>query len=497
MSEEGVDMELYERIYLSSISIEKPRLEKKEHGQFFTPVHIAEYMSKLSNVRNEHISILDPGAGTGILSITLCHDLLKHKQLKKVSLDLYENDLSLYETLTDNLEQLATLFQVNGKEIEYKINKSNFITENQNIWNSDFDGLYDIVISNPPYKKISINSDESLAMKNIVKGQPNIYFLFIAMSLKLLKETGEMIFITPRSFTSGNYFNTFRKYLFENADITDIHLFQKRHNTFMSEKVLQETIIFRMEKAKRIGRVIKITTSDDSSMELLSDFTSKQKDLLKSFGNHLFFFTPKTVEEDEVIEKINRLNNNLVSLGYKIKTGPVVDFRMKDLLSSNKDETVPLIWAQNFQDNKIIIDNNAKIAQYIEKLDNNYLTKNQNTLLIKRFSSIEESKRLQCAIYEPINGYDIFGIENHLNYLSKLDESTLSGNEIYGLFNSTIYDQYYRILNGSTQVNATEINHMPLPSIEIILAIGNELINSNDLSVENCNEIVLRNIWGE
>ena len=29
---------------------------------------------------------------------------------------------------------------------------------------------------------------------------------------------------------------------------------------------------------------------------------------------------------------------------------------------------------------------------------------------------------------------------------------------LYVLFNSTLYDCYYRILNGSTQVNSTEVN---------------------------------------
>ncbi len=38
---------------------------------------------------------------------------------------------------------------------------------------------------------------------------------------------------------------------------------------------------------------------------------------------------------------------------------------------------------------------------------------------------------------------------------------------LYVLFNSTIYDEYYRILNGSTQVNSTEINAMPVPDIKI------------------------------
>ena len=62
----------------------------------------------------------------------------------------------------------------------------------------------------------------------------------------------------------------------------------------------------------------------------------------------------------------------------------------------------------------------------------------------------------------------------------------------YGLFvllNSTLYDSYYRIMNGSTQVNSTEINQMPVPEKAIIEEMGKDLIHG-DLSVANCNKIL-------
>ena len=58
--------------------------------------------------------------------------------------------------------------------------------------------------------------------------------------------------------------------------------------------------------------------------------------------------------------------------------------------------------------------------------------------------------------------------------------------------NSTLYDNYYRILNGSTQVNATEINSMPIPPLSHIEEMGRELIKLKDMSEENCNEILGR-----
>ena len=60
----------------------------------------------------------------------------------------------------------------------------------------------------------------------------------------------------------------------------------------------------------------------------------------------------------------------------------------------------------------------------------------------------------------------------------------------YVIFNSTLYDEYYRILNGSTQVNSTEINAMPVPDLESIQEMGRMLMKSRDMSENNCNMIL-------
>lgn len=53
-----------------------------------------------------------------------------------------------------------------------------------------------------------------------------------------------------------------------------------------------------------------------------------------------------------------------------------------------------------------------------------------------------------------------------------------------------MYDSYYRILNGSTQVNSTEINSMPVPPMMTIEAMGKELIAKRDMSEESCDMIL-------
>ena len=88
--------------------------------------------------------------------------------------------------------------------------------------------------------------------------------------------------------------------------------------------------------------------------------------------------------------------------------------------------------------------------------------------------------------------YKKISIQNNINFIdgvmTELSECLVYG--LYVLFNSTLYDEYYRILNGSTQVNSTEINSMPVPELKYIQEMGRKLMKSRDYSEENCNLIL-------
>ena len=88
-------------------------------------------------------------------------------------------------------------------------------------------------------------------------------------------------------------------------------------------------------------------------------------------------------------------------------------------------------------------------------------------------------------------GYKKISTQNKINFidgLKGLSECVVYG--LYVLFNSTMYDSYYRILNGSTQVNSTEVNSMPVPPMSTIESMGKELIAKRDMSEESCDMIL-------
>ena len=119
---------------------------------------------------------------------------------------------------------------------------------------------------------------------------------------------------------------------------------------------------------------------------------------------------------------------------------------------------------------------------------------NHNYLFVRRFTAKEEPRRLQCGVYlsKKFPQYSKISTQNKINFidglLTNMSECLVYG--LYVLFNSTIYDEYYRILNGSTQVNSTEINAMPVPDINIIQEMGRKIMKSKDMSEKNCNMIL-------
>ena len=88
--------------------------------------------------------------------------------------------------------------------------------------------------------------------------------------------------------------------------------------------------------------------------------------------------------------------------------------------------------------------------------------------------------------------YSHISTQNKVNFIDGLNFD-MSEELVYGLyvlFNSTLYDLYYRILNGSTQVNSTEVNAMPVPTLIEIVQLGTALMEKNDLSVSTCDAIL-------
>jgi adenine-specific DNA-methyltransferase len=73
------------------------------------------------------------------------------------------------------------------------------------------------------------------------------------------------------------------------------------------------------------------------------------------------------------------------------------------------------------------------------------------------------------------------------------DSTEMSDILVHGLYtvlNSSLYDNYYRILNGSTQVNATEMNSIPVPERTKLEQLGRKFMTFGDYSTVFCDRVL-------
>lgn len=454
-----------------------PKNKRKAYGQFFTTELTARFMVQMFEINIElpSINILDAGAGTGVLSAALVEKILEAGYIGHIHLICYENDEIVLPLLNRNLELVK-----GNNNLDYEIRQDNYLTT------APKEDVFDYIIGNPPYKKIGKDAPEAKALPYVCHGAPNLYFLFWTRSIETLRDGQELVYIIPRSWTSGAYFAKFREFLFANCVITHLHLFASRDKVFDGESVLQETIIVKVKKSLMRPENVRITSSSTSEFVDVREFLAPYNVIV---SNRQYVFLVTDIEEAATLNRLSNLTETLSSIMLPMKTGLIVDFRTREVLRNEpSDTTYPLLYSQHIKD--------GRVSWPIEKKDEyictdraGFLQENTNYLLVKRFTAKEEKRRLQCGIYLQTDHpeFDHISTQNKVNFI-KCDTPELAYG-LYVIMGSTIYDTYYRILNGSTQVNSTEINNMPVPDITTITEMGKQIMGQ-ELTEQNCNTII-------
>ena len=484
---------------------------KKDNGQFFTPTEIAHFMSGLTKQTKDKFKILDPGCGTAILSCSLIENLAKqNKNLKEIELVVYETDQDILPYSQAVLDYLGKWLKQYKIKFKATIETNDFVLENKDcfqvlatLFSEPKNAIYDIVISNPPYFKLPKEDKRAIVAKSIVWGQPNIYSIFMMVATKLLKEGGELIFITPRSFASGNYFRAFREAFFQEIEIEHIHLFGSRTDTFDRDSVLQETLILKGKKQKLNGHSSSILVTHSNGIKDIESYTEKiykTDELIDLKSKEKIIHLPANETDNKVIKLFKSWTGSLHQYDIQISTGPVVSFRATQyLFEQEQNGTVFLVPLYQ-------LINTAKMhfewplakrnkPQYIQLCEEtkSLLLPNKNYVFLRRFSAKDDKSRLVSApYYADITHSEYIGVENHLNYIYR-PKGHLERNEILGLsalLNSNLFDTYFRTFNGNINVSATELREMPLPPLQDIKEIGNQIILLNDFSQLKIDEII-------
>lgn len=473
-------------------------------GQFFTPAPAADFIASLAGLpETGTLRILDPGAGAGSLTASLVARLLEERPGVKISVTACEVDPQLHPALQATLDDCVNTANGFGVHLEVNLVRGDFIS-----WATEGEGLFgeppepfDVVIMNPPYKKLAASSRERKLVSEACTETSNLYSAFMALGVHLLNPGGQLLAITPRSFANGPYFRPFRQYFLERMHLDRVHVFEARNKVFADTEVLQENVIFaatRMDTSER-GPVV-VSTSRSYSEEVRQR-TVPYTEMVHPGDREFFIHISADEEDTELAASHANLPATLPALGLQVSTGRVVDFRAKEHLRPDPvDGAVPLIYPLHMHQGAI-----KWPVPGAKK--NNAIMLNEKTekltfplgyyVVVKRLSSKEEKRRVVAAVFDPDQvPCERIGFENHVNVFH-VDGAGLPAEVARGLciwLNSTLLDRFIRRFNGHTQVNATDLRNLRYPSVEQLSAMGRSWEPGVWLEQEKIDELVRQSV---
>lgn len=450
------------------------RDEQKAMGQFMTPPAIATYMARrlVATLHNDHVRLLEPAAGAGILAAAVVEELLaKQERPSLIEVMVCELDERLIPTLQELGRRMNEVCEQAGVTLDYKIQSGDFLLSDIALSGRPIDGLN--IIANPPYFKLNASDPRAVAHQYAVYGQPNIYGLFMAACARLIDAGGKWCFITPRSWMNGSYFSAVRRTMFAQMRPDSLHAFESRKEHFEEDAILQEAVITWATGLAPLTPTLQVLITRSQGIGDLDGAEVQALPMARLIGDDEHQMVALPGDHDDPFEDWTA---TLATYGLKVSTGPVVAFRSKEYIRETAEaDTVPLLWMQHVVHNRASWPIQKK-KEHIQATAGSawMLVPNTPMVLMRRFSPKEDERRVTAAGYTGGLPGAVLGLENHLNYIYR-PGGQMTPEEARGLaafLNSRLVDTHFRARAGSTQVNATELRKLTLPPLEQLVEIG-------------------------
>lgn len=449
-------------------------------GQFFTPHRAAELIAGLPQLpRGGTLRVLDPGAGAGSLAAAVVARVLVEAPGTHVEVVAVEVDPQVGPYLAATLADCEETARAQGETVRTHLVRGDFIELAASGIGSppELAAPFDLVVMNPPYAKLGARSPHRTALSSQGVDCPNLYAAFLALGASALHDGGQIVAITPRSFANGPYFEQFRKFLLRTVAIDRLHTFESRSTVFADTGVLQENVVFSATRGAAPTRVV--LSSSTGHKDAVTERNIPYSELVRPGDPHQFVRIAADHADTEVAELMASLPVTLPSLGAQVSTGRVVDFRSRECLRADADgDCVPLVYPGNLRGGVVEWSRAIRKPQGFAPRDDGdrkLLLPEGRYVVVKRFSSKEERRRIVAAVWDPdANRPGPVAFENHLNILhaggAGLDRNLAVGLSLW--LNSSLVDRYFRTFSGHTQVNATDLRALRYPPTAALRALG-------------------------
>lgn len=326
--------------------------------------------------------------------------------------------------------------------------------------------LFDLVIGNPPYKRVRLEPAQRAMFSRTLYGHANLYGLFTDIALQHTKIGGVIAYVTPTSFLAGEYYKNLRAVVGRDAPPATIDFVAARKGVF--DDVLQETVLATYRRGGAAGPVAihQITPLDG---ETLLVETAAHATLPSDRSGP--WLMPRNRDQVDLCAVLTKMPYRLSDWGYSVSTGPLVWNRYKDQLVDRAGKSrFPLVWAEAVSPDGGFGWRAEKRnhARYFEARDgDDWMITRTPCVLVQRTTAKEQHRRLIAAALPAsfLSRHGAAVVENHLNMVRpSVTRPPISAAVLTAFLNSAAADRAFRCVSGSVAVSAYELEALPLPS---------------------------------
>lgn len=384
-----------------------PKNDKQKNGIYITPSTIINERVKniMSLKQTNSPSILEPSCGSGQF------------------ID------AILQTNNDNItgiEYYKTLYDYSSHKYS---NNQNITIIHEDFLNYNTNNKFDFIFGNPPFFNIK-KDDVPENFHQYLSGRPNIYIVFIAKCLNILKDDGILSFIIPRNFCNGIYYSKLRKYITEKFTILCIEEIECR---FIDTH--QKVIWFSIQNKPP-------TLNDQFTLNI---------------NNLIIFNTPEKILR---MKELTNGKKTLSDYGYSVKVGKTVWNQVKEHLSKTmNDNMVRLIYDTDLKND------NIEPSNFKNPQKGNFILKNETTTFMPPFILVPRGSKGNTSlniIIKLLQGNEPVALENHVLFITKTNQSTniQELETIKQKLENPQTTEFIRLLSNNNMINCSELENI-------------------------------------
>lgn len=463
---------------------------RKQLAMFFTPASLTRGL--LDDLADQGVdfgsqSFLDPACGGAAFLAPIAlrmRDALRSQGvgpraiLRHIERHLYGTDLDgTLCAMSTHFLRMALHAEIKAARYAptFKVHRADSLRQLASMF-----GQLDVVVCNPPYRKMTV--DELAPLRGeygeVIESQPNLYGLFIALCVRLLRDGGRAALVTPTSFLSGQYFSALRRFLSRHTAIEHIGMVSDRLGVFID--VEQETALTVLRRASAAAPTD--MWADVSVVSGTGTYQSVGQCRLPSTGE--VWPIPRSVNDVALLRAAGKSAFRLSDYGYRVRIGAYVwnrDKRPKfacarDVKAARARTALPLLWSSDINPGRSVHFSGEERADgdptFVDLGDKNHSSVvTRPSVLVQRVTAnVQPCRLVAAAVAQAVFGeHGGFVGENHVVVLEQMvDKPELPPSKLAQLLGAHVVDRYFRCISGATNVSAFELNQLALPDPHLL-----------------------------